>query len=914
MAQVITLAGEQYFATQAQNNQPLNIDTFIFAYVPGQDPNAEINRNEGLPPLAQRVHQQPVQKVGKINDNVVVYSSVVDSLTGPFEFNWVGLYSAANNVLIAIQKVQTVSKTVTVPGAAGNVLNRNFGIEYSGIADIGNITVDAETWQYDFEDRFREINERIGQKVTQVSHLKALPTTGLVHGQQFSVAGFYEGKKWDRPHLVYDEGRSWADHNVGNVIALGALLAWDGNHADLSNFIGFNGSGFGCFVIGQNELEPFYFGALANGMVDTVPLEAAANSEMTVNFGNEDIQYLVDRQINVNNKSVNFKGDATIVASYINASNYSVFNVKHDFLNIVSVTSINEVTEDYSEGTASGIRVSRLNVSNASQYNKGDVVKIVSDDIISGTDPALSQRNGVFSKVGRVSGNQIFLTEVLENIFFTNVRVARINKNLFCSISGLNFKAVQNFNGTWRQPAILLDGIYKPCVKRINCDFWYGEFLSFRGCYVAKSKNVSAENLLTNAENRWYGYAVVERGCANGRHIRTIGDIVRHVYTTGSSEVSENSENISGYGRTIGTKVIEGLGINCTSDSFNTHPDAKDIHFINCHSVFSIRGRHGTNWHFELRGIDCQVINCTGVGGTGVIMRSTYNHPDSCRGHRVKGFTYKPSPGSTNVPCLLRLDGLAGGRITDIRVSDIDGGITTGSAPLVQVLHADLTLIAPNLKAPQSGASSARVIDISGVSKVELDGGTIDQTGATGTSLRTAKLTGDDCELVIKRTKFIGVESWSAFVDFSNGNSKAILKDIEIEGNPPSFGSGLLNAGDNAIFAASYDVANRLGGSNNIISYERSGPFTILATDISRRLNKNIYFIVKVSEANANLFDISNGVFEGQEITIVNSHESTNDFSVLNQNNIAIFASRLLTVGSSMKVIWLGNKWQGASL
>lgn len=153
MSQVVTNAGEALFAQKAQENEQLDIDTFIFAYVPGQDSQAPVDRNEGLPPTAQQVHTQPVQQVGRINNNTVVYSTVLNSLTGPFEFNWVGLYSSVNNTLVAISHVKSVNKTITELGNAGNTLNRNFAIEYSGISDITGITVGPETWQLDFSAR-----------------------------------------------------------------------------------------------------------------------------------------------------------------------------------------------------------------------------------------------------------------------------------------------------------------------------------------------------------------------------------------------------------------------------------------------------------------------------------------------------------------------------------------------------------------------------------------------------------------------------------------------------------------------------------------------------------------------------------------------------------------------------------------
>lgn len=168
MASVITIAGEQLFAAKAQANEQLDIDTFIFANVPNQDPSAPINREEGIP-TAHIVYQQNVQQVGRINDNVVVYSTVLDSITGPFEFNWVGLYSSVNQKLVAINHVPTVTKTATAPGAAGNTLNRNFGIEYSGIAELTGISVEPETWQLDFTARLSGMDKLTQQLATDMN-------------------------------------------------------------------------------------------------------------------------------------------------------------------------------------------------------------------------------------------------------------------------------------------------------------------------------------------------------------------------------------------------------------------------------------------------------------------------------------------------------------------------------------------------------------------------------------------------------------------------------------------------------------------------------------------------------------------------------------------------------------------------
>jgi hypothetical protein len=234
MAQVITIAGERLFALKAQNNEQLDVDTFIFANVPGQDPNATIDRNEGLPPVGQIVHQQIVQQVGRVNDNVVIYSTVLDSLTGPFDFNWVGLYSSVNQTLIAVSHIPSVSKTITVPGAAGNTLNRNFGIEYSGIADLTGITVNPETWQLDFTARLSGMDELTRQLAADMNGkdwfigdgfkvvprstantFKVMPGAGYVSGLRVELAADHILTLSSYPRFVYVD--AWFDGTSESV-------------------------------------------------------------------------------------------------------------------------------------------------------------------------------------------------------------------------------------------------------------------------------------------------------------------------------------------------------------------------------------------------------------------------------------------------------------------------------------------------------------------------------------------------------------------------------------------------------------------------------------------------------------------------------------------------------------------------
>ncbi|HEP0317070.1 TPA: phage tail protein [Enterobacter bugandensis] len=161
MAQtVITKAFTEWKAQQAIDNQPVNLDEFIFAYIPDLDVTKPIENTEGLPPADKIVHRQAVSKSGVVNANSVVYSVTLGADVGDFNFNWIGLANKATGTLAMIIHAPTQSKIKNASGQQGNVLVRSMLMEYSGAESATNITTPAETWQIDFTARLAAIDER----------------------------------------------------------------------------------------------------------------------------------------------------------------------------------------------------------------------------------------------------------------------------------------------------------------------------------------------------------------------------------------------------------------------------------------------------------------------------------------------------------------------------------------------------------------------------------------------------------------------------------------------------------------------------------------------------------------------------------------------------------------------------------
>lgn len=156
----ITLAFEHWKAQQGATGEPVLLDEFVFANVPGLNPDTPVDRNEALPPVKQIVHRQPVTRTGVVNENGVVYSAVLGADVGDFSFNWIGLLNKASGTLAMIVHAPVQQKLKTAEGQQGNVLTRSFLMEYNGAQAETGINTPAETWQIDFTARMAGMDER----------------------------------------------------------------------------------------------------------------------------------------------------------------------------------------------------------------------------------------------------------------------------------------------------------------------------------------------------------------------------------------------------------------------------------------------------------------------------------------------------------------------------------------------------------------------------------------------------------------------------------------------------------------------------------------------------------------------------------------------------------------------------------
>lgn len=151
----IPLQFEAYLQQQITAGLPPDMNEVIFAYLPGLDLSAAIDRTQGLPDPATWVYQQDVDQIGKVGESAVAYSVVVDSRVPAFTFNAIYLHdkNKADSCGVIVYKIEETKEY-------GMSSTKTLLQSYSGAADIAAITLDAKTWQIDFQARLMGIDEQ----------------------------------------------------------------------------------------------------------------------------------------------------------------------------------------------------------------------------------------------------------------------------------------------------------------------------------------------------------------------------------------------------------------------------------------------------------------------------------------------------------------------------------------------------------------------------------------------------------------------------------------------------------------------------------------------------------------------------------------------------------------------------------
>lgn len=256
MSQVITNAFEQYWQSSLAAEQPVVLDEFVLADIPNLDITSPIDPDTGLPPAGQIVYRQDVDQRGRVNNNAVAYSIVMDTAIGDFSFNAMYLRNKANGVvgMIVYKGRETKLKTDQPTAQTGNSLVKSMLMGYDQAAEATLTQVDAGTWQIDYAARLRGQDEDLRQLASQLYGHHTFIGNGFKVVEQAGAYQVTQGVavvgglriELQQPEVIYPGSKPigvWVD-----VYRSGSLLSEHQNHftlitsvADLTDHVDGNG-------------------------------------------------------------------------------------------------------------------------------------------------------------------------------------------------------------------------------------------------------------------------------------------------------------------------------------------------------------------------------------------------------------------------------------------------------------------------------------------------------------------------------------------------------------------------------------------------------------------------------------------------------------------------------------------------
>ena len=229
MGASITLAGESLIAQKQASREALQVARFVLADVPGLDTTLPVDRAAGKPPAEQIVHTVAVTREGYLSPNQVVYSLMMSSAIGDFDFNWMGLETSEGVLLIAAYIPRQQKRKEIPPLQSGNNLTRNIVLEYDGAKSLTGIEVPASTWQFDFTTEFARIDARLDAMAMELA--KKLDLTNWTPPQRVNLDG---------PVLIYPGSSNTfkiTDYNSGSLYTVASDIGTVSRSGDVITLV-----------------------------------------------------------------------------------------------------------------------------------------------------------------------------------------------------------------------------------------------------------------------------------------------------------------------------------------------------------------------------------------------------------------------------------------------------------------------------------------------------------------------------------------------------------------------------------------------------------------------------------------------------------------------------------------------------
>lgn len=314
--------------------------------------------------------------------------------------------------------------------------------------------------------------------------------------------------------------------------------------------------------------------------------------------------YLLNN-VDITNKSITIIAESPNV-EIISNSNY-IIHFKSDWTNISNVLSVSNGTYNVD---------SYITMEDVSGYNIGDIVKIVSEDIIPGYDTSEyisayggGLRNGEYKVIKAIdsANKKITLQGALRGKYTNNIRVGIQGKHSFV-MDNITISYKTSKIGVW------VTGGINHKFNIITQNGANHTSLDIEGAY-----NYNCLAIIGNKNNSNYG--IVDRNCSNST-ISYYSKQCRHPYTTGHPRYS-TQQLFECYGVSEYNSIKDSNVVGECQASYDCHEQSYNLIIYN-----STSSNSSSLYSFQDRGLNTSYNNCNFNGyNIGQVTKGTRNTP-----------------------------------------------------------------------------------------------------------------------------------------------------------------------------------------------------------------------------------------------------------------------------------------------
>lgn len=536
---------------------------------------------------------------------------------------------------------------------------------------------------------------------------------------------------------------------------------------------------------------------------------------------------------------------------------------------------------------------------------KGMLVKVVSDDPIPGASGALV---GEVAYIGAVSGNDVYTTARLRNVYTTTPRLAVYKSNKKVLISNITIRgdAALNVTESRKWIGIRVTGVVNPVFERVVSRDTSLAALLIQGCVHTLFTGCGFERGLNNITSLGItGYGIKDNNSEYTIVLACSGHDVRHVYTC---DVTTSSfSRPSTYGVPYGGILANCQGHNCSAAAFDTHPASESFVFDTVRTYNAYQGNNTAFAGIQAWGVRHAIIGCRHEGGgAGIILGS--NSPSSLNRHIVKNYHYDGS----SIAIYARND--TPGAMLDLSDSTI---ITSYAFGAVSLFNTTVNGV-DNKYTLRSPTANRRVYDLRGTSTLREERPRIDLGQIASTKSWIVGYSADTANVATLKDVRVRATTnpWTAIVCSDAGTPKAVTATYNITSDlAPTDTDGI----DSAIAALPAVMATifpsvTVDGVNAYASGYRPITPTITANKFSVDINNcpdgTVVREYTVTASGASTSSFTPGLFKGQRLFVVNGPSSTQNFTIAaSTTNVGLAADTALAPKAGIGFTWNGGLW-----